>query len=105
MLVLTRHVDESIAIGDSIIVTVLGIEGDRVKIGISAPREITILRHEIFQGVTSQARLQSRLAAEPEPQSFEQLRKLLAEDAVDANAPVEEEPKADTKDAPEPPTP
>lgn len=81
MLVLTRHVDESIAIGDSIVITVLGIEGDRVKIGISAPRELTILRHEVFQAVQAQAHLQSRLAEEPEPDTFEQLRKLLEEDA------------------------
>jgi carbon storage regulator len=49
MLVLTRHINESIAIGDSIVVTVLAIEGDRIKLGISAPREIQILRQEVIQ--------------------------------------------------------
>ena len=78
MLVLTRHVDESIAIGDSIILTVLAIEGDRVKLGISAPREILILRHEIYQAVQDQARLEERLAEEPEPDTFQKLRELLA---------------------------
>ncbi|MDR3578323.1 MAG: carbon storage regulator CsrA [Anaerolineaceae bacterium] len=78
MLVLTRHVDESIAIGDSIILTVLAIEGDRVKLGISAPRDILILRHEIYQAVQDQAKLEERLVDEPEPTSFQKLRELLA---------------------------
>ncbi|MBE0695343.1 MAG: carbon storage regulator, partial [Anaerolineaceae bacterium] len=39
MLVLTRRIDESIAIGDNIQITVLAVEGERVKLGISAPRD------------------------------------------------------------------
>jgi carbon storage regulator len=81
MLVLTRRVDESIAIGDNILVTVLAVEGDRVKIGITAPREITILRQEVFDAIQAQNRLQEKLAHTPEPDTFEQLRRLLAEDA------------------------
>lgn len=97
MLVLTRRVDEAVAIGDSIVVTVLAIEGDRVKIGISAPREIPILRHEVFQAVEAQAALQNRLAGQPEPSSFEQLRRLLEENASTPDSPPQEggaEPKA-----------
>jgi len=78
MLVLTRHVNESIAIGDSIVVTVLGIEGDRVKLGISAPREIQILRQEVFQAIKEQEILEKKLADSPEPKSFQQLRDLLS---------------------------
>jgi carbon storage regulator len=78
MLVLTRHVDESIAIGDSIVVTVLAIEGDRIKLGISAPREIQILRQEVFQAIKEQEKLEEQLANSPEPESFQQLRDLLA---------------------------
>jgi len=85
MLVLTRRVDESIAIGDSIIVTVLAIEGERVKIGISAPREIVILRQEVFQAVQDQVKIQEILAQKPEPDSFEQLRKLLASENESEN--------------------
>ncbi len=79
MLVLTRHVDERIAIGDNIVITVLGIEGDRVKLGISAPREVPILRFEVYEAVKEQTYLQSRLAEQPEPGTFDKLRKLLEE--------------------------
>ena len=94
MLVLTRRVDESIAIGDSIIVTVLAIEGERVKIGISAPREIVILRQEVFQAVQDQVKIQEILAEKPEPDTFEQLRKLLASENEPEN-PQSENPNPD----------
>jgi carbon storage regulator len=83
MLVLTRRVDESIAIGDSITVTVLAVEGDRVKLGITAPREVLILRQEVADAVKEQTRLQELLASGPEPESFEALRKLLADESPD----------------------
>jgi carbon storage regulator len=51
MLILTRKIDESIVIADDITVTVLEISGERVKIGIDAPRSITILRHELQEQV------------------------------------------------------
>ena len=82
MLVLTRHVDESIAIGDEIVITVLGIEGDRVKLGISAPRDVPILRHEVYQAVKDQIQIQTHLVEKPEPEAFEALRKLLEEDTL-----------------------
>ena len=49
MLVLTRKIDESIIIGEHTAVTILGIEGDSVKLGITAPRDIAIHRREIFE--------------------------------------------------------
>ncbi len=87
MLVLTRRVDESIAIGDSIMVTVLAVEGDRVKLGITAPRDVLILRQEVAQAVKEQAHLQELLASGPEPESFEALRKLLADESPDSPPP------------------
>ncbi len=51
MLILTRKAEEKIKIGDNIVVSVLGIEGGSVKIGIDAPKEITILRMEIFEQI------------------------------------------------------
>ena len=47
MLILTRKIDESIIIADHITVTVLEISGERVKIGIDAPRDVVILRQEL----------------------------------------------------------
>ena len=51
MLILTRKIDESIVIADDIFVTVLEISGERVKIGIDAPRSIVILRKELHEQV------------------------------------------------------
>jgi carbon storage regulator len=85
MLVLTRRVDESITIGDNIVLTVLAIEGERVKIGISAPRDVIILRQEVFQAVQEQVKIQELLAEKSEPDSFEQLRKLLASENEQEN--------------------
>lgn len=83
MLVLTRRTDESLTIGDSITITVLAIEGDKVKLGIAAPREIPILRQEIYQAVQEQNILKKRLEEGPEPESFQELRNLLAEQLGD----------------------
>ena len=47
MLVLSRKTDESICIGDNIVVTVLSVQGTKVRIGIQAPREVPIVRSEI----------------------------------------------------------
>jgi carbon storage regulator len=48
MLILTRKIDQGIIISGNILVRVLGVERDRVKIGISAPGEITVLRQELW---------------------------------------------------------
>ncbi len=80
MLVLTRRIDESIAIGDNIQITVLAVEGERVKLGITAPREVVILRQEIYQAVQEQSKIQADLAQDPEAKHFEDLRKFLAEE-------------------------
>lgn len=56
MLVLVRKSDESIVIGGDIVVTVLDVDGDRVRLGIEAPRNISILRHELCDEVMSQNR-------------------------------------------------
>jgi carbon storage regulator len=48
MLILTRKIDQSIVIQGNIKVVVLGVERDRVKLGIAAPAEVTVLRQELF---------------------------------------------------------
>jgi carbon storage regulator len=54
MLVLVRKCDESIVIRGEIVVTVLGVEGDRVKLGIEAPRDVCVLRQELCDEVSGQ---------------------------------------------------
>jgi carbon storage regulator len=51
VLVLTRKSEQSLHLGDDILVTVLSIEGDRVKLGIDAPRTVSVLRHELYEQV------------------------------------------------------
>lgn len=51
MLVLSRQLDESIMIGDDIRITIVDIRGDKVRLGIEAPRDVSVHRHEVYAAI------------------------------------------------------
>ena len=61
MLILTRRVGETVMIGNDVTVTVLGVKGNQVRIGINAPKNVAVHREEIFE------RIKREQQGEPEP--------------------------------------
>ncbi len=64
MLVLSRQRDESIIIGDNIIITVVDIRGDKVRLGIEAPSEIPVHRREVYEAIQRENRRAAQLRTE-----------------------------------------
>jgi carbon storage regulator len=54
MLILTRRVGETLVIGDEVTVTVLGVSGNQVRIGVNAPKEVAVHREEIFERIKNE---------------------------------------------------
>ncbi len=54
MLILTRRAGETVMIGDDITITVLGVKGNQVRIGINAPKDVAVHREEIFERIKSE---------------------------------------------------
>jgi len=59
MLVLSRKQDEKIIIGDNITLMVVSIQGDKVRLGIEAPKEVTIHREEVYRAIQEEQQRQS----------------------------------------------
>lgn len=64
MLVLSRQRDESIMIGENIILTIVDIRGDKVRLGIDAPSEIPVHRREVYEAIQRENRAASQLGVD-----------------------------------------
>jgi len=97
MLVLSRYRDESIYIGDDVVITVVDIRGDRVRIGVQAPPNVSVHRQEVYEAIKNEkSGLGSRKETERSPSSMplgQELSKRKAKMSTEAKAlPVNIEP-------------
>ena len=76
MLVLSRQRDESIIIGDDIEITVVDIRGDKVRLGVSAPKEISVHRKEVYDAI----RRENKAAAQVKPEDLSGFGKIGSKD-------------------------
>lgn len=66
MLVLSRHRDESIMIGDDVVITIVDIRGDKVRLGIKAPQEIPVHREEVYDAIKRENEGKSQATRNPD---------------------------------------
>ena len=66
MLVLTRRPNQSIMIGDDIVVTVLEVKGDQIRLGIDAPKDVAVHRQEVYEAIQGQQKIANGPTATPE---------------------------------------
>ncbi len=59
MLILTRRVGETLVVGDDVTVTVLGVKGNQVRLGVNAPKDVSVHREEIYQRIQQEKQMQS----------------------------------------------
>jgi carbon storage regulator len=69
MLILTRRVGETLMIGDEVTVTVLGVKGNQVRIGVNAPRDVAVHREEIYERIKREQAEQAAHQDEAGPES------------------------------------
>ena len=65
MLILTRRVGETVMIGDEVTITVLGVKGNQVRIGINAPKHVAVHREEIYERIKREQRTAAAQSGEP----------------------------------------
>jgi carbon storage regulator len=67
MLILTRRIGEVLRVGDEVSITVLGIKGNQVRIGIDAPKDVSVHREEIYQRIKNEGHAQEEGASGDQP--------------------------------------
>ncbi len=73
MLILTRRVGETVMIGDEVTVTVLGVKGNQVRIGINAPKNVAVHREEIFERIKREQQDESGESSELPPEAADKV--------------------------------
>ena len=66
MLILTRRIGETLMIGDEVTVTVLGVKGNQVRLGVNAPKDVAVHREEIYEKINQQNGAQDNNSEMPE---------------------------------------
>ena len=76
MLILSRRPGESLTIGDEITITVIGVSGNQIRLGITAPREVRVLREEIYRAMQDENRAAANAAESQEKleEAYKQFR-------------------------------
>ena len=69
MLILTRRVGETVMIGDDVTITVLGVKGNQVRVGINAPKHVAVHREEIYERIKREQHPKKSWPRSPRPRS------------------------------------